>query len=92
MKTTIVMKVSKIIVQYESHIEFIKDDEYKDNDFLLKSLKYKGIRLTNTYDSLKDFCYELSPFIGASKNITIDDNDYDINTVDDKGREVFIIR
>jgi hypothetical protein len=93
MKTTIVMRISKIVVHYESHIEFIKDGESKDDKYLLESLQDKGRELTNTYESIKDLSFELYPFINASKDIKIDERDYNINTIaDDNGKEVFIVR
>lgn len=93
MKTTIVMRITKIEVHYESHIEFIKDGESKNDNYLLESFEDKSKQLTNTYESIKDLYYELYPFINASKDIKIDERDYDINRIaDDDGKEVFIVR
>lgn len=93
MKTAIVMRISKIEVHYESHIEFIKDGESKDDNCLLESFEDKSKYLTNTYESIKDLSFELYPFINASKDIKMDERDYDINIIaDDNGKEVFIVR
>ena len=93
MKTTIVMRISKIVVHYESHIELIKDGDSKDDKYLLECLQNKGRQLENTYESIKDLSFELYPFVKATKDIEMDERDYDINIIaDDNGKEVFIVR
>jgi hypothetical protein len=93
MKTTVVMRISKIEVHYESYIEIIKEGDSKDSKYLLESLQDKGKQLTNTYESIKDLSFELYPFVKASKDIKMDERDYDINIIaDDNGKEVFIVR